>query len=110
MKGCHSCGTEWESEAKQPAVKEYCEACTAYLHCCLNCRHYAPSAHNQCYIPTTDWVGDRRGANFCDEFEFADTEDLDRDTMEQEQAREALDDFFGGGEADPSSFDDLFGD
>jgi hypothetical protein len=73
MKACHRCNKEWVSDKKQPAVKEYCEACTAYLHCCLNCRFYDPNAHNKCRIPTTDWVGDRAGCNFCDEFEFKET-------------------------------------
>lgn len=71
MRRCHSCGQPWESEKKVPGVKEFCEKCSAYLHCCLNCRHYEPAKHNQCAIPTTDWVGDKAGANFCDEFEFA---------------------------------------
>ncbi|GMU91923.1 MAG: hypothetical protein AMXMBFR4_09810 [Candidatus Hydrogenedentota bacterium] len=70
MRTCHRCGAEWVADVKTPGVKEYCEQCSAYLHCCLNCRHYNPAYHNQCAIPTTDWVADKEGANFCDEFEF----------------------------------------
>ena len=35
---CHQCGAPWISDKKRPAVKEMCEACDAYLHCCMNCR------------------------------------------------------------------------
>ena len=71
MKQCHNCHHPWESETKTPGVKEYCEKCNAYLHCCKNCTHYAPGAHNDCYIGTTEWVSDKTGANFCDEFVFS---------------------------------------
>jgi hypothetical protein len=96
MKRCHKCGTPWISETKTPGVKECCETCSAYLHCCLNCRYYEPTAHNQCYIPTTDWVADKEGANFCDEFVFRDTEEVEDTTAEQDAARSALDGLFGG--------------
>lgn len=67
---CHRCGAAWESQARQPGVKEICDACGAYLHCCKNCSHHRRDRHNQCYIPNTDWVGDRATLNFCDEFSF----------------------------------------
>ena len=112
MKRCHRCGTEWISEKKQPAVKEYCPKCSAYLHACLNCRFHDPKVHNQCHIPTTDWVGDRAGANFCDEFEFRDTEETVLRQGEKKQARQALDQLLGGAAAPeskkPSSLVDLF--
>mgnify|MGYP005857156567 CR=1 FL=1 len=113
MKCCHSCGTEWFSEKKQPGVKEYCEKCTAYLHACVNCRFHKPSAHNQCAIPNTDWVGDRTGCNFCDEFEFKDAELAANNGDKEAKARDALETILGpdqdGGKR-PASFDDLFGD
>jgi hypothetical protein len=95
MRKCHNCGTEWVSEKKVPGVKEFCEKCSGYLHCCLNCRHYNPAYHNQCAIPTTDWVGDKAGANFCDEFEFKDTVAALRDAGEADAARKALEGLFG---------------
>ena len=99
MKKCHKCGHAWVSEKKMPAVKEYCETCSAYLHCCLNCRFYEPKLHNQCAIPTTDWVGDKAGANFCDEFDFRDDEAVARDSGAAASARDMLDSVFGGAEA-----------
>jgi len=112
MKRCHKCGAPWMSEKKQPAVKEYCENCTAYLHCCKNCRFHAPSRHNQCQIGTTEWVGDREGANFCDEFEFADADTQGKDTAKSAKAKDALDSLFGGEEQAKPKLDDfkkLFG-
>ena len=114
MKRCHHCGTEWHSEImKQPGVKEICPDCSYYLHCCLNCRFYEPGAHNECHIPTTDYVGDNEGCNFCDEFEFADADEV-RDDGETQAARDVLEKLFGAVEhkTDKDRLDDfnrLFG-
>jgi len=115
MKRCHRCGQEWVSEKKQPAVKEFCANCSAYLHCCLNCRFHDPGAHNECYISTTEWVGDKAGCNFCDEFEFADADAEDRAGSARARARDKLEDLFGSGGAPRdddyrSRLDQLFGD
>ena len=114
-KNCHKCRTDWEpGERLQPAFKETCVRCNAYLHCCKNCRHRRPSMHNQCYIPNTEWVGDRAGANFCEEFEFATTDPAAAETTPAgEGARAALDALFGRDgvseeEQRPTGFDDLF--
>lgn len=116
MKRCHRCGAPWISEKKQPAVKDYCEPCSAYLHCCLNCRFYDKYAHNQCRVGTTEWVGDREGANFCDEFEFADRDAHGEKSGDRDQVKSALDGLFGGadgGRENTPGVDDfkkLFGD
>ena len=109
---CHHCGHDWNPEKRQPAYKESCEACNAYLHCCLNCRFHNPSRHNQCDIPNTDWVGDRRGANFCDEFEFRSANARSPAAHNQTRARDAVEKLLGDdakeGNGKPKSFDDLF--
>lgn len=117
MGRCHSCGQEWVSEKKRPAVKETCEGCGAYLHCCLNCKFYDEHAHNKCYIPTTDWVGDRAGCNFCDEFTFADAEARAEDAGRKAQARDTFGQLLGdAGAGKPGrsegrgAFNKLFGD
>lgn len=101
------------AEKKTPGVKEVCDACNGYLHCCKNCRHHDVHAHNQCLIPTTDWVGAREGPNFCDEFDFRHAEALSVDESEKASARNALNALFGDdstGQADPmSKFKNLFG-
>ena len=112
MKRCHKCGEPWVSSKRQPAVKECCEACAAYLHCCFNCRHRNPSLHNQCAIPTTDWVGNRTGANFCDEFEFAETAADKQEANAHEVAQQAFDGLFGDGDTRDGrrmTLDSLFG-
>lgn len=97
MKRCHKCGAEWVSDKRQPGVKEVCARCNAYLHCCKNCRHRDPAKHNECRIPNTEWVGDRAGCNFCDEFEFKDSDvEAGRDAGNLAKARSALDELFGG--------------
>jgi hypothetical protein len=64
---CHSCGTAITEAVR---CRDVCAKCGAYLHCCLNCRLYSPSAHNHCLSPTTEYVRDAAGGNFCDEFEL----------------------------------------
>lgn len=116
MKRCYKCGKEWVSDKKQPSFKEFCDNCTAYLHCCRNCRFHDPHAHNQCKIPTTEWVGDREGPSFCEDFEFADTTENSADAEGQQQARDGFQGLFGDEEGDaaqgkgPSTLDDLFSD
>ena len=101
MKRCHKCGKEWEGgkgqlgAKRQPGPKDSCEACTAYLHCCRNCRFHDPSVHNQCRIPNTEWVGDRMGLNYCDEFEFAETSETVSGITKQGKALDAISNLFG---------------
>ena len=95
MKKCHACGHPWVSEKKSPGVKEYCERCYAYLHCCRNCRFYNPAFHNECAIPNTEWVSDKTGANFCDEFEFRDSDDEVRNKDTRNDALKNFEKLFG---------------
>lgn len=114
MKRCHQCKAPWVSEKKQPGPKEFCDSCGAYLHCCLNCSHYDPAKHNQCAIGTTDWVGDKAGLNFCDEFEFAEEGAKGQDRKDGD--RSGFDALFGGETPDEKpktgrdGLDQLFGD
>ena len=67
MGTCHQCGTAITDAVGFRAV---CPSCNAYLHCCVNCRLYSPSASNHCLSNTTEPVRDVEAANFCEEFEF----------------------------------------
>ena len=114
MRRCHHCGAEWISEKKQPAVKDICPECSAYLHCCLNCRFHELGSHNECNIPNTDWVGDRTGLNFCDEFEFTISETTVAGSQNSQESRDAFDRLFGASEHKKDSerlkdFEKLFG-
>lgn len=115
MKQCHCCGYEWVSTLKQPAVKEICEGCNAYLHSCFNCRFRKRHVHNECEIPNSDWVADREGCNFCDWFEFKDSTGDNGADPKQAAARDSFDALFGDGGDDitdvgADAFDELFDD
>ena len=45
-----------------------CPYCGADLHCCKNCEHWDPSAHNQCKEHIAEYIPDREKANFCSFF------------------------------------------
>jgi hypothetical protein len=110
---CHKCETEWVSEKKRPGFKEFCETCSAYLHCCKNCRFHNPSSHNGCVIHTTEPVGDPAGLNFCEEFEWSEPGE-DKSKSERAESMNTFNDLFGGELKDTSKkplseFDDLFG-
>jgi hypothetical protein len=62
---CRKCGAEHEGSVGFKAV---CEACGAWLHCCLQCRLYNPRS-DRCTSSTTDPVRDRDGMNYCEEFQ-----------------------------------------
>jgi hypothetical protein len=68
---CHACQAPWEgSPGSPPGKAETCVSCGADVHCCLNCRLYDPSAHNECRSRTTERVRDKDRRNHCDEFMF----------------------------------------
>lgn len=95
LKHCHRCGTEWISENRFLGRTETCAKCGFYLHCCLNCKLYSPSAPNQCSSPTTELVSDKEKANFCDEFDFAERPKSETDDSSRSKGRKAWDDLFG---------------
>jgi hypothetical protein len=110
MHQCHHCKRERDSDRRQPGIKECCESCGAYLHCCKNCRFHSPNSHNQCYIPNTESVGDRHKLNFCDEFEFASDTGDNTANQKQAEARKGALELLGDDDTEtkPTSFDDLF--
>lgn len=70
MKRCHKCGEEW-TRREQPGFKGTCPRCESYLHVCVNCKFYNPSA-DRCSSVTAECTGDRRGVTYCEEFQFRD--------------------------------------
>jgi hypothetical protein len=66
MSACHRCGAEIRLE--RVGVRDVCDRCRAYLHCCRNCEFYEPGLHNDCREPNTEIVADREAGNFCDAF------------------------------------------
>lgn len=70
MPACHACGAAIPP-AERIGRREACERCGAELHCCMNCRHYAPGMHNDCVETQAERVVDKDRANFCDYFSLA---------------------------------------
>ena len=111
MRRCHQCGTEWVSERQEPGPKEYCDVCSAYLHSCLNCRFHERGRPNDCTVPNSDWVGDRKGPNFCEHFEFRESDDtppLEEDAEISSAFRALFGDIETPRDEKPMSFEDLF--
>ena len=65
---CWKCGNALEDILTPLPFRATCADCTSWLHCCVNCKHYAPGKPNDCNVPGTDPIRDREGCNFCEEF------------------------------------------
>ena len=96
MKTCWNCGWEWE-ETRQPGMGETCPDCFAYIHCCKNCKLYEPTVHNECRSHTSDFVADKAGRNFCEEFLFVVRELVNDDAVAKQSsnARDKFNKLFG---------------
>jgi hypothetical protein len=92
---CFHCKKSWESTLRQPAVKETCEGCGSYLHCCKNCRFHRTGYPNECYIPETDKIASKSLSNFCDEFEFVSEDSLADRSRQTHESAAKLEDLFG---------------
>ncbi len=97
---CFNCQAQWESSLRQPAVKETCDQCGAYLHCCRNCRFHRKGYPNACYIPDTEKIADKARANFCDEFEFR---SASKSAGAQSPAHDQLTELWGEDSEEPRS-------
>jgi hypothetical protein len=68
---CWKCGTDLNDLPKgRLPFRAICDKCFSWLHCCRNCTNYKPGMPNDCLVPGTEFVADREGANFCEEFQF----------------------------------------
>ncbi len=66
---CFACDAEVRIAAgERIGFRDDCERCHADLHCCRNCAHHDPGAHNECREANAEWVPDRERANRCDYF------------------------------------------
>ncbi len=65
---CFHCGEDIEIEGKV-SRSEVCPKCSSSVKCCMNCRFYDKSAHNQCLEPAAEWVSVKDRSNFCEYFE-----------------------------------------
>jgi len=67
---CWKCGAFLEKLDRKTSFRALCDSCGISLHCCKNCKHYAPGRANDCAIHGTERIADREANNFCEEFEL----------------------------------------
>lgn len=70
MVSCWKCGRELSDVPAKIPFRYTCPFCDAYQHCCQDCKNYQPGLPNDCKVPGTDYVADRQGLNFCEEFDL----------------------------------------
>lgn len=70
---CWKCGTQLPDPSGKLSFRAECDKCSAWLHCCKNCKNYKPGLPNDCMIPGTDPISDREASNFCEEFQLRGT-------------------------------------
>jgi len=92
MKRCFSCQQELRF-TETPGSRATCPYCHADLHCCFNCRHYSPTASQQCLVPELEPVKSKPAANDCTAFRFREFQAQTPPSAE-EQTRKRLDDLF----------------
>jgi hypothetical protein len=103
---CWTCGTQLEDPPSgKLSFRSTCDKCYAWLHCCCNCNNYQPGLPNDCKIPRTEYIADRRAANFCEEFSLsgegpgktANPEDVSRRLFGEdiEKPKKSFNDLFG---------------
>ena len=73
MKICFSCKRELEVDPR-PGRGETCPFCGADLKVCLNCRFYDEGSYNSCREPQAERVLDKDRANYCEYFQFRESE------------------------------------
>ncbi|NQZ95129.1 MAG: hypothetical protein HRU01_01345 [Myxococcales bacterium] len=66
---CFSCDAEIElGTAERVGFRDTCDACSADLHVCRNCRHHDPNAYNECRESSAERVAERERGNRCEYF------------------------------------------
>jgi DNA-directed RNA polymerase subunit RPC12/RpoP len=108
---CYKCKDELVFDVKvgeRPQIgrRDQCPTCTAYLHCCYNCRFWDPDVHNQCTENQGEFIRDRAEGNFCLYFTFRTIVESGED--EAAKAKSRLDSMFGAPRAamSPKSADE----
>ncbi len=90
---CFRCGAPFSFQ-QRVSRRDTCAKCDADLHCCLNCRHYSPGAHNQCNEPQAEWVREKDRANYCDYFDPRPSAPGGKSSEKAQDARARFEDLF----------------
>ena len=91
MPSCVFCGKEVVLEFKIGRLHD-CPYCGKYLHCCLQCRFYDRSYHNECRENQAQIVADKENANFCEFYEFG--RDIKMENKKIEETKNKLEGLF----------------
>lgn len=115
MAECWKCGAQLDLPSGPLSFRATCEQCGSALHSCINCKNFRPGSGlpNQCAIPGTDFVADREGSNFCEEFLLAGTKiksKVDPDAIKRRLFGEDGADEKRPPDNPKGRFDSLFGD
>lgn len=93
MNVCYRCGREVEI-GRTVGRAQPCPHCDADLHCCLNCKFYDKTAHNECHEPQVEPVSDKEKGNFCDYFVFKDSPSAKPRSESSMSAKDKLEQLF----------------
>lgn len=76
-----------------------CESCGKPLHCCRNCKFYAPGQHYDCRETVDEQVTEKEEANFCEYFsvrtDFSSAGKTSASNDADKKARDAFNSLFG---------------
>jgi hypothetical protein len=90
---CYKCSREIVLEVR-PRREDICPDCSAYLHCCFNCRFYDVKAPNQCREPMAVPVKEKDLGNVCHYFESSREKPDIQQKRKMDESRRKLDDLF----------------
>ncbi len=91
---CWKCGKKINVEEIFRTTE--CPLCHADLHCCKECKYYAPGNHYDCKETVDDNVTDKEKANFCDYFRPTDKTSNGKSTSDAAAAaKDAFNALFG---------------
>lgn len=93
---CWNCGAAQRDLALPLSRHQYCSGCAEALHCCRQCRLFAPQRADQCLEERAEHPTDKTAANFCDYFELRIQAAADPGADRHGAARARLDALFGG--------------
>jgi len=74
--------------------RDTCPHCHRDLHCCKQCRHYDPSAYNECREVSAERIVEKERTNFCDYFSLRGSKKTTSSSNRTRDAKKALEALF----------------
>lgn len=96
---CFHCGASLASLSLPLSRRDECPECSAHLHVCKMCRHFDPSAVQQCLEDDAEEVVDKGRVNFCEWFVPSENAFDPAAKAEADRAKQSLDALFVEGDA-----------